>query len=983
MAMIKVMQLNTNRRRDSLSLLLATAVQMCVDVVIVSEPPKVLGGSHKWFVDCLGNSAIGVLNKKCVVYNTYLGHFFVALELEAFTIYGCYFPPSLNEEGFVKEMCIMESHMKSNNKKVIIAGDLNAASKIWGSARQDRRGTILLEFMAQHDLLALNDGVSPTFDNGRYTSFVDLTLVSSTIGNLCEKWHVMGEEMLSDHRCITFQIVGCSEKPLPTKTTGWALKKINVNKFKESLVEESNRADSANADTLQKIVTNACDTSMPKLSRRRGKPPVYWWTETIAAHRKECIRHRRNIRKLNRGHASQAALDEIINMYRESKKNLRNEIFRSKKRCWRSLCDKLDEDVWGDGYRIVTRELKLNGPMTAIPAATVEQIIRALFPVGEEVVWQDLPIEDQEVKPFTEAELKDAVGRMKMRKAAGPDDIPPEIVRLTANAIPGFLLDVMNFHLAAGDFPTTWKISRLVLLPKPGKNISDPSGYRPLCILNVFGKLLEYLLLARLKECVNERNAISQAQFGFREGRSTVDAIARVVGSAEESRRKSYRHRDLCLLVTIDIRNAFNSASWQKVLDTLRKRGIAEYIIRMIRSYLHQRSIRITCGSEIKWFEISSGVPQGSVLGPTLWNLLFDGVLRIAVPDGVRLTAYADDLAIVIRAKTEKEIVRKANLVISYVETWMKAHYLQVAPEKTEAVWLAARRKMGNIAIKIGDVVIAPSNAVKYLGIYLDRGLTFKFHLEMTIQKARKVINALSRLMPSMGGPRSRIRRVLASVACSIILYGAPVWADVLKQKKFQSKATSLYRELAIRVVSAYRTISGEAVQVIAKMAPIELIVAERRQRYNGAKEQNAKDKLLDAWQESWFASTKGAWTKRLIPQIKPWMECSHNEVDYHLCQFLSGHGCFREYLFKKKRAANPHCPYDEEVDDVEHTIFKCERWNENRAKCEKELKLRLTPGNVVDVMMESEERWGLVKEMVKDIISAKEAEEKKIFTKD
>lgn len=64
---------------------------------------------------------------------------------------------------------------------MIFAGDFNAASGVWGSARQDRRGTILLEFMAQYDLLVLNDGTSPTFDNGRHTSFVDLTLVSSTL----------------------------------------------------------------------------------------------------------------------------------------------------------------------------------------------------------------------------------------------------------------------------------------------------------------------------------------------------------------------------------------------------------------------------------------------------------------------------------------------------------------------------------------------------------------------------------------------------------------------------------------------------------------------------------------------------------------------------------------------------------------------------------------------------------------------------------
>lgn len=63
----------------------------------------------------------------------------------------------------------------------------------------------------------------------------------------------MNEEMLSDHRCIMFQIVGCNENMLQTGPTGWSLKKINANKFEESLLEESNRADAVNADTLQKL----------------------------------------------------------------------------------------------------------------------------------------------------------------------------------------------------------------------------------------------------------------------------------------------------------------------------------------------------------------------------------------------------------------------------------------------------------------------------------------------------------------------------------------------------------------------------------------------------------------------------------------------------------------------------------------------------------------------------------------------------------
>ncbi|KAL1454467.1 hypothetical protein WDU94_010715 [Cyamophila willieti] len=331
-----------------------------------------------------------------------------------------------------------------------------------------------------------------------------------------------------------------------------------------------------------------------------------------------------------------------------------------------------------------------------------EQILDTLFPNAAPVNWLYPEIDPNSVPPFTLEDLVDVADRMKCKKAPGPNGILPEIVKCAVKAVPNYILEVMNSILLRGDFPSRWKKARVVLLPKPGKPAFQPSSYRPLCLLDTFGKLLEGLLIKRMMEELGD-HGLSDDQFGFRPGRSTVDAIQRVYSIADDERKKSRRRRGLCLLVTLDVRNAFNLAPWREIIDSLERKNVPVYMVKTFMAYFHDRWIFTTNGTPIK---TSAGVPQGSVASPTLWNLLYDGVLELELPRGVSLVAYADDLAVVTVARTAPELEESANRALGCISNWMTSHGLALAPEKSEAVLLIGRKTCGPVQFHINGTQI-------------------------------------------------------------------------------------------------------------------------------------------------------------------------------------------------------------------------------------------------------------------------------------
>lgn len=151
-----------------------------------------------------------------------------------------------------------------------------------------------------------------------------------------------------------------------------------------------------------------------------------------------------------------------------------------------------------------------------------------------------------------------------------------------------------NKCIREGHFPVAWKKARLVLLRKGDKPLQDPSSYRPLCLLDSTAKLLEKIIDRSLREHLDTNNGLSDLQFGFHCGRSTTDAVSLLMSIAEGGGPNSKTG-----VLNLNIRNAFNSAPWDRILEALREKDIPAYLCRLIDSYLTERAITyITSGGQ-------------------------------------------------------------------------------------------------------------------------------------------------------------------------------------------------------------------------------------------------------------------------------------------------------------------------------------------------------------------------------------------------
>lgn len=269
-------------------------------------------------------------------------------------------------------------------------------------------------------------------------------------------------------------------------------------------------------------------------------------------------------------------------------------------------------------------------------------------------------------------------------------------------------------------------------------------------------------------------------------------------------------------------------------------------------------------------------------------------------------------------------------------------------------------------------------DAIKYLGVMIDPKLHFREHAETVARRASETCRQLTQMLPNLRGPRQRTRRVLATVVTSRLLYGTPFWSPSITTEAM-NKMSTVYRRLMLRVACSYRTVSHEAAAVVSSMPPLRLLAEERCQIYDGTDKHRARDQLLTSWQNEWVSAEKGRWTFRLIKDVKRWYKRQHGEVSFHLCQMLTGHGCFGEYLHRFGKIDSDCCALcGYSPDDAGHAIFECDAFHRWRTEACVYLGIdRLSPDNLVDIMLRSNTDWLRVAALVGRIMVTWEREER------
>lgn len=990
--MIKLLQANLNRSNVANSLLAQLVRERNVDVVMVSEQYQ---NSQRptWYSDILGTAAIWISNSARIrTENHGVGRGYVWIKHAGIHFVSCYFTPNEPIRQFEEKLASLEDAVRNWDGSVVLAGDFNARALEWGMAESDRRGELLTEMAARLGLVTLNVGDTPTFRRPGYGGTIpDVSFASEDIAGRVEGWEVIEDYTGSDHQYIAFSVRGERENgQVPPRPRRWNVKKLDEeavtrvcsNGLQTIVVptgdetrEEVENIVSATMDLMRR----ACERSMPRTRPRRDKQPVYWWSEEIAEMRRNCLRLRRRAQRAR----DRAEANQLSAEHRDAKRLLRRTINRSKVSCWKRLTEEVNSDPWGLAYKIVTRKLESTAPPVCMGEQRMAHVVNALFPTHP--LREEAPIVDEgmDIPPFTEEELRTAVTSLRNGKAPGPDGIPAEVLKVVARDCPELLLRMFNASLRAGVFSSRWKTARLVLVSK-GKGPADaPTSYRPLCMLDTTGKVLEKLLQPRILASIRDAGDFSEMQYGFRGGRSTVDAIQQVADAVRRAEQGNHHSRQLVLLVTLDVRNAFNSARWADMMDAMETTfELPRYLLRMVGDYLRDRSLiyETTDGQRTK--TVTAGAAQGSILGPVLWNATYDSLLRMEMPEGTRLVGYADDIAALIPARTVEQAQMKMNQVMRRVTTWMEDHGLALALAKTEIVILTKKRIPTAVPMAVGEEHVETKAAAEYLGILIDSKLTYGDHIRRTADKAAKTTASLARLMANTRGPTSGKRRLLMTATQSILLYGAEVWAEAMNKECYRKRLGDVQRKGALRVACAYRTVSEPAVLVIAGVIPIALLAQERRAVYLRKAEVGKKTagdeerrRTLDRWQTSWEQDTRGRWTARLITQVGPWIERRHGEIDYYLTQLLSGHGYFRSYLYRMGKSASMDCLYCPGVpDDAEHTFFDCDRWTPMRRSLEMDIGV-FTPDNVVGVMLQTEDNWRNVAHYTQRILQAKKVD--------
>lgn len=960
--MLRIAQLNLGRARAAHDAAFADAQKNKVDMMMISEPNVKVATGKKWIIDKKGDVAIAFLNKNLEIDEINAKEGYIHVKLYGIHLFIIYISPNISLQLFKRKVDTVFQEISRHSKTSIMVGDVNSKSQTWGAFQKDKRGEYIEEWLSQLNWTARNDG-GHTFERGNSRTHIDVTLCSVDMFRKIKNWEIKYENPFTQHGQIYLNVASENIRRERDRVMCFLRVSEYINKLKEIKSDIPGK--------IYEEILNAYRTSIGRDEINQREVP-YWWNENIEEARNRYIRARRKHSRLkSQGYTEQGTLEQCKREMREEAGRMKTLIRTSKRERWKRLVAELNEDIWGEGYRLVTGQLA-NGDRHSIPVSKRKKILKDLFPATRErLVHAERTPADPE--PFTEGALKAALKRMKNGKAPGPDGLTVEALKIAGEIIPENLLKMLNQQLKETKFPKKFKEARVVLLPKAGKDQKLSSSYRPICLINTMAKLYERLIVDRLEAETEEKKTISESQHGFRRGKSTVTAMLEVKSRVERSEAR------WCVLVAIDIKNAFNTAKWQTILTSLRNANMSDYIIQCVEDYFRDRVVK----AGIVAHKCCMGVPQGSVFGPMLWNLSYDRVLRLDYGPRVSAVAYADDLMFVVEAENEGDAKNRSEQAVQTASRCLQEMGLEMAPHKTEILVVKGPRDTKDFGIEINGVDVRSKPEMKYLGVTFTKRLNFGHHIEDIIKKAETKCAALSRIMPNIGGPSYSKRLLLSGVVHSILLYAAPVWREGLQINTNREKLRSAQRRVLLRVASAYRTVSAEALQVITGVPPIDLMIAERCFLFKvggrlPGNRRMAQRRTRTKWQERWTRETDTAvWTRRLIANLEPWVECQHRVTNYFLTQFFTGHGSFRCFTHRIGKAPDNLCHTCNEEDSAEHMFAKCERWREERAKMVEELTCMPAIEEIAGLMTENRKNWRIIANYITEVITRKEREDR------
>ena len=522
----------------------------------------------------------------------------------------------------------------------------------------------------------------------------------------------------------------------------------------------------------------------------------------------------------------------------------KGKILEIKKRSWENFCFEGSSVKWGKLYKFISGKksskvipatvLKNDGSYTSNIAETTEIMMDKFCPKDNPLDNLVIPLDNLDNfnvndPDFSMIELQKAISKMNFKGAHGPDNITGQTWKQALTSLSAPFLNLCNSCLHIGYFPESWKLGKIITIPKSNQASSNVN-LRPITLLDISAKIFERLIYSRISWLSEKGYWLSENQFGFREGKNTTKALL----SIKEFLKDSFLLKKSALLLSFDITAAFDSVSHNVILNFLNKKCCPKNLYCLIRSYLNNRSSFLEYQDFVCRRTIVKGCPQGSILSPLLWNCSFNSIFDLHLPGEYKMVGYADDLSIILQSNSQKTLKQHSRYIISKVFNWGKMNKLSFNMDKLKCCLFSKANNFHLDPICWAGRRIPIQKEIKLLGVILDSKLSFRPHINHCLLKLNQITSRLMSTISKKFGPDPDfIKTCYTSLILPIISYWAPVWIEALRFKYISKKLNRLQRSWCLRITKSFFSAATLDIFAMVKLLPLKSYIELQCNRFH------------------------------------------------------------------------------------------------------------------------------------------------------
>ena len=718
----------------------------------------------------------------------------------------------------------------------ILAFDSNARSQLYGPETNER-GKIFEEFILANNLNVENRGNTPTFHAFRQgqnvDSCIDVTLTKTLIP--LQNWRVHeGTFNGSDHHTITWSLpLTIEPRPLirPWASAKW---KIFTEHIRNHDFQTPESLTTRKVDKMltrwYKTINEGLDKACPLRKAKLNPVEIEWYGSD-----QKYLKNRAQ-RKLAAHRAS--TCPKKRKAYVKAKRTYSRSCRKARKLSWRLFVEKTpDENNMATLFRIAQRRdkrtintlLKEDGTLTETGTETINRLTQTHFPAAQPGTapfqhdnTNTIDTETlQDLHDWIDADLvRKSMKKFKPNKAPGPDGLKPIIFRyLPTNALENLAL-IYKACISLCHTPKLWRQTRVIFLPKPGKDSYDlPKSYRPISLSNFLLKALERLVVWKMDKDM-EDYPIHHLQHGFTKGKSTESAISNMVDYIEEC----LFNRIHCLGVFLDISSALDSISIDHIRRSLLEHGGTPDMVEWYYSYLGRRYLEVELHGERVQLTTSSGFPQGGVCSARFWLIAFDRAIQIINSNGITGNGYADDCSALIGGDHPCNMIEKMQAMLDRLVAWGRSCNLTFNPQKTVVVMFTRATRDFPRRVRMDGQLIPYSDTVVYLGVTLDRELKWAPHVDNKIKKVKGLLMKMAAITSAYWGPQPKLMKwAYAGIARPALSYAALSWGIAAEAEEVETALRRVNRLAMNTIVKVPRSTPTRALEIILDIYPLHL----------------------------------------------------------------------------------------------------------------------------------------------------------------